>query len=282
WQSSRGEILAWLNADDSWAPGAVAAAVLCFQDDPEAAVIYGDCLIIDGEGQQMERRRPPQWDLGYAVESCHHMIDQPAAFIRRAMAERVGWLYPAWFHDWELWRRVSLAGGKIKRVPHLLGCARVRVENSQYRPEILIDGLVGLTQRFFSLPGLPSDIQKLRPRALSNCYLRIVQTLQYGRSESRPLQLKLRAKALAADPTNLLNILRAHPAGRRPLPPPTDSSVDEARTAAAALIQSLPAAAALDRHQQSLLVSVVIPCKNDIRFLPHALKSILSQDYPNV
>jgi len=282
WQGSRGEILAWLNADDSWAPGAVAAAVQCFQDDPEAAIVYGDCLIIDDEGRQMERRRPPDWDLAYAVESCHHMIDQPAAFIRRTTAERVGWLYPAWFHDWELWRRVSLAGGKIKRVPHLLGCARVRADNSQYKPEILVDGLVGLTQRFFSLPDLPSDIRKLQPRAVSNCYLRIVQTLQYGRPESRRLRLKLRGKALAADPSNLLNVLRTRPAGRRPLPSRTDSGLDEARSAVVAMLKSLPAAAALDRPQQSLLVSVVIPCKNEIRFLPHALKSILSQDYPNV
>ncbi|MCI0719275.1 MAG: glycosyltransferase [Acidobacteria bacterium] len=281
WQSSRGEILAWLNADDSWAPDAVAAAVQYFRDDPEAAIIYGDCLIIDGEGQQMERRRPPDWDLSYAVETCHHMIDQPAAFIRRDMAERVGWLYPAWFHDWELWRRVSLAGGKIKRVSHLLGCARARADNSQYRPDILIDGLVSLTQRFFSLPDLPSHIQELRPRALSNCYLRIVQTLQFGRPESRALQFKLRAKALAADPTNLFNVLRTRPAGRRPLPPRTDG-LDEARAAVVALINSLPAAATLDRQQQSLRVSVVIPCKNDVCFLPHALKSVLSQDYPNL
>lgn len=303
WQSSRGEILAWLNADDLWAPGAVAAAVKCFQDDPEADVVYGDCLIIDAEGRELERRRPPDWDLAYAVESCHHIIDQPAAFIRPAMAERVGWLYPAWFHDWELWRRVGLAGGKIKRVPHLLGCARVRVDNSQYRPEILIDGLVGLTERFFSLPGLPNDIQKLRRRALSNCYLRIIQTLQYGRPESRGLRLKLRAKALAADSTNLLNVLKTRIAGRRPIPASSSTeSVDDTSSAAVAStavastasppatevgpLQGTPAARpsreTIRREECPFLVSVVVPCKNEIRYLPYALNSILSQDYANI
>jgi glycosyltransferase involved in cell wall biosynthesis len=218
WQLSRGQILAWLNADDLWAPGAVATAVRCFQEDPTVDVIYGDCLIIDADGRQLERRRPPDWDLGYAVENCDHMIDQPAAFIRRRIAQRVGWLYPAWFHDWELWRRVSLAGGKIRGVPHLLGCARVRVDNSQYRPEILVNGLVSLTKRFFALPGLPADLQGLRRRALSNCYLKIVQTLQYGRPETRALRLKLCLRALAADPSNLRNVLRMEPAGRRALP----------------------------------------------------------------
>ena len=218
WILSRGQILAWLNADDSWTPGAVTAAVESFRQDPSADLIYGDCLIVDGDGRVLEHRRPPEWDLGFAVETCHHMIDQPASFIRRKMAQRVGWLYPAWFHDWELWRRVSLSGGGIRRVPHLLGCARVRQDNSQYRPEILIKGLVDLTRRFFSLPGLPTDLPGLQPRALSNCYLRIVQTLQHGRPESRGLLFMLRLKAVAADPTNLPNVIHTRIAGRRPPP----------------------------------------------------------------
>jgi FkbM family methyltransferase len=291
WQSSRGEILAWLNADDSWVPGAAAAAVKCFQEDPEADIVYGDCLIVDADGRRLEKRRPPAWDLGWAVEACHHVIDQPAAFIRRAMAERVGWLHPAWFHDWDLWRRVSLAGGTIKRVPYLLGSARVRVDNSQYRPEILIDGLVGLTHRFFSSPSLPEDIRRLEPRALSNCYLRIVQTLEYGRPESRALRRKLRAKALVADPTNILNVLKTRPAGRRPVPAGAGrtNGVEPSRPSADhpfALLEPVLAAPPMEKvstwQEPSPPVSVVIPCKNDIRFLPEALASILSQEYANL
>ena len=114
------------------------------------------------------------------------MIDQPAAFIRRDMAKRVNWLYPVWFHDWDLWRRVSLAGGKIQRVSHLLGCSRVRRDKSQYRPQLLIEGLVGMTERFFSLPGVPEDVRRLRRRALSNCHVKIVETLRHsGAARSR-------------------------------------------------------------------------------------------------
>jgi FkbM family methyltransferase len=68
---------------------------------------------------------------------------------------------------------------------------------------------MGLTKRFFSLPGVPADLLKLRRRALSNCYLKIVQTLQYGRPDSRGLRLQLQLKALAADPTNLRNVVQA-------------------------------------------------------------------------
>jgi len=218
WILSRGQILAWLNADDSWVPGAATAAVECFRNDPAADVIYGDSLVVDSDGRILEERRPPDWDLRYAVENCHHIIDQPAAFIRRRAAQRVSWLYPAWFHDWELWRRISLSGGKIARVPYRLGAARVRRDNTQYRPEILVTGLVDVTRRFFALPGLPADISRLRQRALSNCYLRIVQTLKWGRAERRALRLKLCLDALIADPSNHRDVLKVCGVWRAPKP----------------------------------------------------------------
>jgi len=296
WRASRGQILAWLNADDSWAPGAISAAVEAFEADPTADVIYGDCLTVDSEGRELERRRPPDWDLAYAVETCHQMIEQPAVFIRRSIAERVGWLYPACFYDWDFWRRISLAGGKIKRIPHLLGCRRVRRENTQYRPAILIRGLVEVTRRFFALPGVPLEIQNLRHRALSNCYLKIVQTLQYGRPESRSLRFRLCLQAFAADPTNLRNVLKIAPAGHHPLPTTIpdetavhgisrivqDSGSSSTNSDAAPVSALLSVAGARKRPEPQTWVSVVVPCKNDARYLPEAIESILSQDYSHV
>jgi hypothetical protein len=58
----------------------------------------------------------------------------------------------------------------------------------------------------------------VRRRALSNCYLKIAETLQFGRPESRGLRRLFQFKAVAADLTNLPNVLRMRPAGRRPLP----------------------------------------------------------------
>ena len=178
------------------------AAAEAFDADEDADIIYGNCLIVDGDGRVLEHRRPPLWDLAYAVENCYHMIDQPAAYMRRGCLERIGWLYPAWFHDWDLWRRVALSGGKIKRVPSLLGAARIRHDNSQYNPRILIEGMVKLTERFFNLPGLSWDLSRLKRRALSNCYLKILQTLAYGRPELIRMRFDLAMKALRTDPTN--------------------------------------------------------------------------------
>jgi len=301
WQDSQGEILAWLNADDFWTPNAVANAVKAFRENPDADLIYGNCLIVDGDDNILEYRRPPLWDLAWAVENSHHMIDQPAMFLRRSIVQRIGWLYPAWFHDWELWRRVSLAGGRIRRVPYLLGGARIRRDNSQYNPRILIDGLINLQKRFFSMPAVTNNtaLRKIKKRAMSNTYLKIVQTLQYGRPEEKKLRLQLRWKAFKADWTNFFNVLRTTPRGRSWLPYDPDEHQPLPHIASLQALKEEVAAARYSNGEQPSfngrsaalaekmpryepLVSVVIPCRNDIRFLPSVIDSVLSQDYPNI
>ena len=46
---ARGEILAWLNSDDTYLPGAVSAAVSHLVQHRDCAMVYGDGFLIDGE-----------------------------------------------------------------------------------------------------------------------------------------------------------------------------------------------------------------------------------------
>ena len=47
-----GDILAWLNSDDTYEPGAVSAAVKYLQEHPEVGMVYGDCNYIDENGER--------------------------------------------------------------------------------------------------------------------------------------------------------------------------------------------------------------------------------------
>ncbi|GAI34604.1 unnamed protein product, partial [marine sediment metagenome] len=47
---STGEILAWLNSDDTYLPGAIAKSVRLLNDDPNAEAICGGELQIDSQG----------------------------------------------------------------------------------------------------------------------------------------------------------------------------------------------------------------------------------------
>lgn len=292
WLSGHGEILAWINVDDGWAPDAARHAVQAFTADEDADIIYGNCVIVDGDDNVLEQRQPPLWNLGFAVENVHHVIDQPAAFMRRRSMQKIGFLFPAWFHDWDLWRRMALAQGKIRRVDYTLGYARIRFDNTQYRPDIIIKGLTEMTERFYKNYWISWPLWQSRRRAMSNTYLKIIQTLAYGRPNDRAIRRKLALKALLADPSNYRGVRALTPMQKNfswPLGEDQSWREREAPTVHQLPPVSLPERvlpprqiAGPAKEPELPLISVVIPCRNDARLLPEAITSVLSQDYPNI
>jgi glycosyltransferase involved in cell wall biosynthesis len=208
WKLCQGEILAWLNADDLWAPGAVSTAVNHFLTHPETDVVYGDCGLIGPAGEYYTTMRVRDWDLRYAVEYCDHIIHQAASFMRREILQRVGWLHPKLCHDHDLWLRISLAGGRLRRIPALLAHARDRSDNLGNRSDEVTSLKVGLTERFFNHPELPPEFANLRRRAISNAHLRCIE---YMLKDARPNKKQLRRRIIGAawqgvraDPTNIM------------------------------------------------------------------------------
>ncbi|MCX7609666.1 MAG: glycosyltransferase [Anaerolineales bacterium] len=87
---ARGEIVAWLNSDDVYLPGAVSSAVAAFRTHPKAGVIYGDALSIDADGTPFNLMRARQYSLADLLS--FEIICQPAAFMRRSVLEQAGYL----------------------------------------------------------------------------------------------------------------------------------------------------------------------------------------------
>ncbi len=88
---ARGEVLAYLNSDDLYLPGAIARAVSCLRGQPQAGLVYGDCDVIDEAGRTVGRLRAPgpAQSLSRMIARGEY-IPQPAAFWRRAVVERAG------------------------------------------------------------------------------------------------------------------------------------------------------------------------------------------------
>lgn len=174
WKMSGGEVLAWLNADDLYVvPHAIGQAVEHLQADARADVVYGDYALISEDGKWTSRViRSRDWDLEYAVTHCHHIIPQPASFIRRSVLERVGWLDPEFRNgkDHELWLRIGLVGA-LRHLPLHLAYARTGPGLSQQLD--MAASKVDLTRKFFRHPDLPHpfDSPRYRRRALSNAHL---------------------------------------------------------------------------------------------------------------
>ncbi|MBN2570080.1 MAG: glycosyltransferase [Deltaproteobacteria bacterium] len=118
-----GKIVAWLNADDRYHPGALQRVVQIMAAHPHRALCFGACRIIDEEGREIRRGITRFKEAFFPLSSqftiqCLNYISQPSMFFRRSALEATGYLredmVAAWDYDFvlRLWRQ----GGAV-RVP---------------------------------------------------------------------------------------------------------------------------------------------------------------------
>ena len=105
-----GEIVAWLNSDDYYLPGAILGAVKAFHENPDVVLVYGNMLAVDEHGDTINMLKYNQLTLEDLL--CFQIIGQPAVFFRREAYERAGRLDPSYhyFLDHHLWLRIALQG----------------------------------------------------------------------------------------------------------------------------------------------------------------------------
>lgn len=103
-----GDIFAWLNSDDTYAPRAVGQAVRYFLDHPEVGMVYSDCNYIDGSGRVIGRFPAAQTDLARLRQGYVH-IPQQTMFFRSSLWKEVGPLDPSFYFamDYDLWTRIA-------------------------------------------------------------------------------------------------------------------------------------------------------------------------------
>jgi glycosyltransferase involved in cell wall biosynthesis len=105
---AHGEILAWLNSDDTYLPGAVSEAVRFLLAHPEVGMAYGKAFYIDEEGRVVAHYPAARTDhkgLRRGVTK----IPQQTMFFRSLLWRMVGPLDPTFFYamDYDLWIRLS-------------------------------------------------------------------------------------------------------------------------------------------------------------------------------
>jgi glycosyltransferase involved in cell wall biosynthesis len=103
-----GEILAWLNSDDTYLPGAISQAVDALQRHPEAGMVYGDANLIDENGGIIGKFPARQTDYRRLRQGYVH-IPQQASFFRASLWKQVGPLDPTFYFamDYDLWVRLA-------------------------------------------------------------------------------------------------------------------------------------------------------------------------------
>ena len=120
-----GEILAWLNSDDIYHPGAVSDAVAYLQQHPEVGMVYADANLIDDAGQVIGKFAAKQTSYKQMLRGSVH-IPQATTFYRADLWRKVGPLDLSLFFsfDYDFWVKVSKVS-EVRYLPHLWADFRI-------------------------------------------------------------------------------------------------------------------------------------------------------------
>jgi hypothetical protein len=101
-------VVAWLNSDDLYLPGAVSRAVRALAANPGLGFVFGDALTIDPSGRPLNPLVFGPWGLDELIR--FRIICQPAVFMRRSVLEGAGYLDPVYHMmlDHHLWIRMAM------------------------------------------------------------------------------------------------------------------------------------------------------------------------------
>ena len=93
-----GDILAYLNCDEQYLPGALRAVRDFFEKHPQTDVLFGNVVIIDAQGQYLSHRKV-QVPLKYHTWTCHLSTLSCATFFRRRTVFEKGYNFDSRLRD---------------------------------------------------------------------------------------------------------------------------------------------------------------------------------------
>ena len=123
-----GEVLGWLNSDDTLEPGALLDVGELFARRPDANLLYGNLNFIDPTGKRLFTAYPVL-DLRILLYE-NRFVPQQSMFWRRSLYEKVGGIDPAlrFAMDFDLTLRFLREGARVAKIDRILGNFRVHPE----------------------------------------------------------------------------------------------------------------------------------------------------------
>ena len=137
-QRARGEIIAWLNSDDTYATKDVLKRVVhFFQGDEGLDIVYGDGVFVDPNFRVLRKFQAHRFDnpKKLFLKFAGSPFAQPAVFFRKSLFEQVGGLKTElhFAMDQELWMRMFSAARKWQYIPDVLANLTLHVDAKSIR-----------------------------------------------------------------------------------------------------------------------------------------------------
>lgn len=150
---ARGEIVAWLNSDDVYLPGAIASAARYLKQHPRDVMVYGEGRYINADGGRIAAY--PTKPVAHLTQGCY--ICQPTTFMRRQAVATVGYLDASlqYCMDYDLWLRLTRCFS-VGYLPQELACSRLHADAKTVAQQLAFHReVVHMTHRRLGATPLP-------------------------------------------------------------------------------------------------------------------------------
>lgn len=129
WKRAAGDIIAYLNSDDTYEPGTLRIVAQYFAHHHEVDMVYGDCFQTDEHSKRLGPFFYKGFDPNKMLEDETWYIPQQAVFIKKAILLKVGFLDESLHYkmDRDLFIRIGMQG-IVKNIPVYLASFRTHPE----------------------------------------------------------------------------------------------------------------------------------------------------------
>jgi glycosyltransferase involved in cell wall biosynthesis len=133
-----GDILAWLNSDDTYLEGAITKAVEFLEQHPNVMMVYGKGYTIDKDSNTTGECYTEPFDMERLKR--FNYIYQPSVFIRKEVFEEIGFLNESLHYamDIDLWIRVAKRF-KVEYLPEFLSTYRLHDDSKTISQKMAVD-----------------------------------------------------------------------------------------------------------------------------------------------
>jgi glycosyltransferase involved in cell wall biosynthesis len=162
-----GDIIAYLNSDDYYLPGALHKVADYFQNHPQTSLCHGHCVYVDEQGNRIGEqiadisRFDEIIDL-WGVWWKKRQFVQPEVFWSRQITEQIGAFNESLYYvmDYEYWSRILRVGGRVGKVDAETTCFRFTATQKSNQSARVAEELLRVVQPWLWDQSTPIAWQK--------------------------------------------------------------------------------------------------------------------------
>lgn len=166
-RKSNGDILAWLNSDDTYMPKAFRRVAEIFLTITDITMIYGDVNFIDKDSNLLKKFNTQHFDLISQIYT--NMVPQQASFWRKEIFDQVGFLDETYHHpfDNDFFIRVGTAC-KVIYAPALLANYRLHPQSkTEIASVTFFLEYLSILKKYFQRSDIPQSVKEHEKKVFS-------------------------------------------------------------------------------------------------------------------